>query len=108
MYRFHDGYITSGTDLPTIKMIHMGYSRAWLNSTGYFLNRGHEGTVAQLVYGCMMMMCMMVVVEYQCIDNACILAMIVSSSSIHHQTKGYIHCTVFLRAGSHSFQSRPR
>jgi len=41
--KFHDGYITSGTDLPTIKMIHMGYSRAWLNSTGYFLNRGHEG-----------------------------------------------------------------
>ena len=56
----------------------------------------------------MMMMGMMVVVEYQCIDNACILAMIVSSSNIHHQTKGYIHCTVFLRAGSHSFQSGPR
>jgi len=41
--KFHDGYITSGTDLPVIKMIHMGYSRDWLNSTGYFLNRGNEG-----------------------------------------------------------------
>jgi hypothetical protein len=90
MYRFHDGYITSGTDLPTIKMIHMGYSLAWLNSTGYFLNRGHGGTVAQLEYGCMMVMgmVMVVVVEYQCIDDACILVMIVSATSVHPQTKG--------------------